>query len=307
MTITGLGTRQCRSGRALRTAAGLLAVGVVLGLASTQSIRAQSQPVPDSQKGAGGKMEFEVASVHPAKPGTFLPPSFALDDGDTFSFGNPHGRFFADFPLSVYIQFAYKIWLTPEQAHSMVANLPKWVATDSFVIEARAPDGTNKEQMRLMLQSLLADRFKVAVHFENQEASVFALVLDKPGKTGPQLHPHSEGPGCDVGVPQLNAGLPEKVPDIFPISCGTFQLKPSSNGTWLLGSRNSTMQLIADSFPSLGNLGRPVVDETGLSGNFDFTLNFARESNEATSPRHGAHNRKYRNPRSRKRCKSNWD
>ena len=56
------------------------------------------------------------------------------------------------------------------------------------------------------------------------------------------------------------------------------------NGTVLLGSRDTTMQLIADSLPSLGNLGRPVVDQTGLSGTFDFTLNFVRKSNQPVSP-----------------------
>ena len=51
-----------------------------------------------------------------------------------------------------------------------------------------------------------------------------------------------------------------------------------------LGSRDTTMQRVADSLPFLGNLGRPVVDQTGLTGTFDFTLNFVRESNQPLSP-----------------------
>ncbi|MGO8717981.1 MAG: TIGR03435 family protein [Acidobacteriaceae bacterium] len=142
-------------------------------------------------------MEFEVATIPLNKPGTFMRPSFALDDGDSYGSADPHGRFFAVFPLSVYIQFAYKLWLTQDQIHSMLANLPKWVATDSFVIQAVAPGDPTKDQMRLMVQSLLADRFKLAVHFETQRISVFALVLAKHGKTGPKLHPHAEG-ACDL-------------------------------------------------------------------------------------------------------------
>jgi uncharacterized protein (TIGR03435 family) len=110
-------------------------------------------------------------------------------------------RFSADFPLSIYIQFAYKLWLTNDQVHAMVANLPKWVATDSFVIQAKAPDDPTEDQMRLMVQSLLADRFKLAVHFETQLTSVLALVLAKPGKTGPKLLSHAEGPPCGASVP----------------------------------------------------------------------------------------------------------
>ncbi|MGC1461298.1 MAG: TIGR03435 family protein, partial [Terracidiphilus sp.] len=272
--------------RGVWRAAGLLAVGMltVFGQDSTVQIHAQSETLPGWQKAAEGKMEFEVASIRPAKPGTFTPPSFALDNGDTYSFGDPPGRFFTDFPLSVYIEFAYKQWLTPEQVTAMFANLPKWIATDSFVIDAPAPGNPTKDQMRLMLQSLLADRFKLAVHFETQQAPAFALVLEKPGKMGPKLRPHSEGPACDVALQMPPQGSPASIPEVFPPACGTYMLMPAPNGTALLGSRDTTMQPMADSFPFLGNLGRPVVDETGLSGEFDFTLNFARESNGVAPP-----------------------
>ncbi len=266
--------------------AGLLALAglMVIGLGSTACIHAQSQATPEGQTTAAGKMEFEVASIHPAKPGTFTPPSFALDNGDTYSFGDPHGRFFADFPLEVYVAFAYKLWLTPEQSQTMLAKLPKWVSTDSFVIDARAPGDPTKVQMRLMLQSLLADRFKLAVHFETQQSPVLALVLDRPGNTGPKLRPHSAGLPCDAPVQLPPPGAPESIPGVFPPKCGAYMLMPLQNGTVLLGSRDTTMQRVADSLPFLGNLGRPVVDQTGLTGTFDFTLNFVRESNQPLSP-----------------------
>ena len=44
-----------------------------------------------------------------------------------------------------------------------------------------------------MLQTLLADRFKLAAHYETKQLPFFALVLDKPGKTGPQLRPYPDG------------------------------------------------------------------------------------------------------------------
>lgn len=267
-------------------AAGLLALAmpIVIGLNAPVRVQAQSQAPLVDQKPLSGKLEFEVASIRPAKPDSFSPPSFALDNGDTYSFGDPHGRFFADFPLQVYLMFAYKLWLTPEQSQTLVAKLPKWVSTESFVIDARAPGNPTKDQMRSMLQSLLADRFKLAVHFETQQTPVLALVLEKQGKTGPKLRPHSEGPACDAPVPSPLPGAPAALPEVFPPKCGAYMLMQLQNGTVLLGSRNTTMPQIADSLPSLGSLGHPVVDQTGLSGTFDFTLNFIRESNQSASP-----------------------
>ena len=128
-----------------------------------------------------------------------------------------------------------------------------------------------------MTQSLLADRFKLAVHFETRQVAVLALVLEKPGKPGPKLRLHSEGPPCDLPAPPPANG--NMANSVFPRSCDDFEAMPTANHGLLLGSRNATMELIADSLASLGRLGRPVVDQTGLSGRFDFTLEWTQELN----------------------------
>jgi uncharacterized protein (TIGR03435 family) len=64
---------------------------------------------------------------------------------------------------------------------------------------------------------------------------------------------------------------------VFPRVCDAFIKIPAANHEMLLGSRNTTMELIADSLPSVDRLGRPVVDQTGLSGRFDFTLQWTPE------------------------------
>jgi uncharacterized protein (TIGR03435 family) len=235
--------------------------------------------IKPSKPGAPGKLSFEVASVRQSKPGAFTPPNFALDNSDSYTPADPGGRFTADFPLPAYINFAYKLWPTPEQTDSMLGHLPKWVATDNFEIHAKAEGNPTKDQMRLMMQSLLADRFKLAIHFETQQVPVFALVLEKPGRTGPKLRSHSDGPPCDVHTPMPVPGKSANIDGVFPPVCDVFALIPAANHEMLLGSRNTTMKLIADSLPSLGRLGRPVVDQTGLSGRFDFTLQWTRESN----------------------------
>ncbi len=230
---------------------------------------------PDWEKTAGGKREFEVASIRLEEPGKFTLPNFALDTGNGPV--PPGGRFHADFPLRVYIAFAYKLWLTPEQLRNMLAHLPSWVATDSFVIDARAEGNPTKDQMRLMVRSLLVDRFKLAIHFEAQETPVLAMSLIKPGKLGPNLRPHSEGPACDVPLPKPDPTTTLISPGMFPPNCDLYVLWSLSNHTVLFGSRNTTMAQVAESFPGMGRLGRPVVDETGLAGTYDFFLNFSPE------------------------------
>jgi hypothetical protein len=159
-----------------------IALLFVSALMPAQRSSAQSPPVPEWQKAAGGTISFEVASIRPTKPDAFTPPNFPLSSDDAYA--STGGLFTADFPLDVYIEFAYKLLLSREQRDAMLARLPKWVETDNFEIHARGAADSTKDQMRLMMQSLLADRFKLAIHFETQQVPVLALTLVKPGKLG---------------------------------------------------------------------------------------------------------------------------
>jgi uncharacterized protein (TIGR03435 family) len=159
----------------------------------------------------------------------------------------------------------------------MLAHLPKWVETDYFEIQARAAGNPTKDQIRLMMQSLLAERFKLAVHFETRQVRVLALNLVTHGTTGPKLIPHAGGPPCNPATSMPPQGLSPNDANVspFPPVCDYLALgaKPSKPfNTMLAGSRNATMALLAASLPSLGGLTQPVVDQTGLSGNFDFTI-----------------------------------
>jgi uncharacterized protein (TIGR03435 family) len=137
--------------------------------------------------------------------------------------------------------------------------------------------------MRLMMQSLLADRFKLAVHFETREVPVLALTLDKPGKLGPKLRPHSEGPACPAEYKALDPATrpePLKAGDAFPPQCEITLLYGERDGPLKLGSRNATMQLLAETVQlngsMAGEIDKPVVDRTGLSGTFDYTVEYSR-------------------------------
>ena len=227
---------------------------------------------PNWQTAAGGKRAFEVASVK-LDPGPFRAPNFPLDPGDAYR--PVGGRFAVDFPLSTYIAFAYKLSLSSDQRQAMLAHLPDWVATDRYAIEARAEGNPTKDQMRLMVQSLLAERFKFAAHFETRVFSALALALVKPGKTGPRLRPHSEGVPCEA-TPATNAPVTSSG-DVFPPVCDVVMMTINANHIAKGGSRNITIALLADALPGMGRLDRPIMDQTGLTGRFDFTLEFVPE------------------------------
>jgi uncharacterized protein (TIGR03435 family) len=239
---------------------------------------------------SGRKMAFDVASVKPVASGSYASAGFPLDAGNGYRFTG--GRFSAAFPLIVFIMFAYKLTLTPGEMDALLAPLPKWVGRDSFRIQARAPiDNPSKDQLRLMMQSLLADRFLMSVHFETQTVPALALVVAKPGKLGPQLHPHSEGPACpaEPGTPNF---VPESVKGVFPQRCEVYGMEPQANGMSRLGARNTTIELLASMIPVLGgpfgSVTRPVVDRTGLGGRFDFTIDVMPESRGVTPPSNSA-------------------
>ncbi|HEX4029825.1 MAG TPA: M56 family metallopeptidase [Terracidiphilus sp.] len=214
---------------------------------------------------------FEVASIRPAGSSPFRPPNFALNIDDTSI--PPGGRFFADFPLETYVEFAYKIMPTRQQQDAMVSGLAEWVRKDSFVIQAEAAGNPTKDQMRLMMQSLLADRFKLAVHFETRTVPVLALVLARRGKLGATLKPHTEGLPCDAKwTAPPDRSSPTVPPGGFMPTCGALGVIPGRNHTFLIGARDITMQHISDYMPSWQDFGRPVVDRTGLSGTYDFSL-----------------------------------
>src|SRR5262249_12486899 len=153
------------------------------------------------------------------KSDTFTSPSFPLSPDDAYR--PTGGRFSAHFALITYITFAYKLSLTPDQRQSLLSHLPKWVATDRFSIEAKAPTrNPTKDQMRLMMQSLLGDRFRLVAHFESQQTAVLTLTVIKPGQLGPALRLHSEGPPCDAPALPLRGNSNANRAPVFPPTCG---------------------------------------------------------------------------------------
>jgi uncharacterized protein (TIGR03435 family) len=252
---------------------------------------AAQSPTPQWQIDAGGKMAFDVASVKRNKSGPQPSPIFRSASGD-FPHSNvflgpgdayaPTGGLFTGTNLSLldYMSFAFKI--TGNQGVLLRPQLPKWANTDLFDIQARVEGNPTKDQMRLMMQSLLADRFKLAIHLETRQLPVFGLVLEKPGKLGPLLQPRSDGSMCPPPPGPGSVPSPTRVEDRFPTEvCGDIIGMPASTtGRYRVGARNVPMALIENTLAGLGygnlagNLGRPVLGQTGLTGTFDFSFEF---------------------------------
>jgi uncharacterized protein (TIGR03435 family) len=149
--------------------------------------------------------------------------------------------------------------------NSQISGGPDWLDSEKYDIEARlgsaaidelsrlSPDERNQEHLR-MIQALLVDRFKLALHRETRQVPGYALAI---AKDGPKLHE------AKTGDPYSN-GL--KDPRGRPVGAGTLvQPGPCK----LVGQGVPIASLVGELSQQLD---RSVVDETGLKGNYDFTL-----------------------------------
>ena len=261
--------------------------GLVRAQTSAPETPGSQTIVPEWQKAAGGHLEFDVSSVKQSNsagvPRGGLPTSnVPLTPGDAYP---PNGGLFqaSHWPLIAYVTFAYK--LRPDQLQGLSTALPSWALSDAFDIQARAQGAPSKDQMRLMMQSLLVDRFKLAVHTETHDRQIFGLVLDKPGKLGPQLKQHTgDLPACTQMTADSTLPISTSTVDGgFPSVCGSLMMMPPTKSISALGigGREITMDMIASTISAaggfIGGLSRPVQDKTGLTGTFDFLIQFSSQ------------------------------
>lgn len=251
-------------------------------LSSTTSVAQTDSAV---QPQTTPQLAFDVASVRQSKA-TKPDSNVPLGAGNVYSPSN--GVLSAkNFPLLAYLVFAYK--LTDYQQEAIESTAADWVVTAPYTLEARTEKrNVTKDELRLMMRSLLAERFKLAVHYEKRQVRVFALKLYKAGTLGPKLQPHPNGATCsDPSLKSTDANnstdandkpvaLPlQPLKGGFPTVCnGILGLPASAQDRYSFGAANVPMSLIASALSSWGDLGRPVVDQTGLPGKYDFVLDF---------------------------------
>jgi bla regulator protein BlaR1 len=258
------------------------AMSVAVLIALPQLPVSGQSATPNWEDTAGGKMSFDVASVKQNNALMGGHSNIPLP-GDRF---NPTGGLLdiADYPLTAYINFAFK--LTGDETAEIRTQLPKWALVNRYDIDARSSSNPTKDQYRLMMQSLLASRFKLAVHFEKRDASVLALKLDKPGKFGPKLRAHPLSVLCPTTVTDAAQQNPIK-PDGYPATCGYLSYEPShAPGEFRTAASGVTMSQIASFFSTSEIFGtyQPVIDKTGLSGTYDFVVEFSSDMPAQDAP-----------------------
>ena len=192
---------------------------------------------------------FEVATIKPAAPdapGPFVRPS-------------PGRLSITNMTLLQMIRFAYGEGL----AYNLeITGGPSWMDKDRYDMEGKSAGQVSLTERRLMLQTLLADRFGLKVHTDSKEVNVYAMtVVRSDGKLGPKVQPWD---GMCGGRDAPPANVNPKGP-----RCGAFFRPPG------MEFEGVTMEIVADmlSNPNI-NLGRPVVDKTGLTGEYTMQLEF---------------------------------
>jgi len=215
------------------------AMSLPLNIARATADTAWAIPSPPASAvpmAANARPVFEVATIKPSNPG-------AQGKGYTV-----RGRqvLTLNTSLSDLMTFAYELHAR------QIAGGPPWLETDKYDVTGQ-PDIVglpNVAQMRLMVQKLLADRFKLTFHREKKELSVYALVV---GAKGPML--------------TKSAGDPNGLPGLIFRQLGVL---PAQNAT--MGDFAGVMQSAV--------LDRPVVDQTGLTGRYDFTLRWTPDETQ---------------------------
>ena len=239
----------------LLSAAGLAAVAmpVVFGLLNTTQGRAQSQAAST----VDSKFVYEVASIKPNKSGDNRIRLMVTPDSLSATGATPQ----------MLIVSAYGI-----QDDHQISGAPDWLQSERYDIEAKMDSAIADELRKIdsddqrraarqhMLQALLADRFKLTIHRESKELPIYTLVIAKGGPKLPEAKPGDTYPNGFKG--------PEGRP-----------------GTGMMRGRDGHVTgqgvPLANLVGMLSRqLGRTVIDKTGLAGKYDFTLQWTPDESQ---------------------------
>jgi uncharacterized protein (TIGR03435 family) len=204
-----------------RIAAAALAASVYVSMVSAQPLATT--------------LKFEVASLKPSPAGGRGGGIRPAPGGERYLATN--------MPLKSLIITAYRV------KADQVAGGPGWIDTDPYDMNAKADKPSSVEELHVMLQNLLADRFKLRFHHETKDLPLYAITVDKDG---PKIQAHEAQSAGDPWIDQT-------VDQIVKVKM-TAKFAPLDFFAWRL-----SMQL-----------DRPVVDQTKLKGGYDFELSFTQ-------------------------------
>jgi uncharacterized protein (TIGR03435 family) len=213
---------------------------------------------------------FEVASIKPAAAQEMGRMMVGTRGGPGTP--DPTQATFTNVSLTMLVQIAYDV-------KDFQVTAPSWMDSTRFDIQAKVPAGATRDDFRTMLRNLLAERFKLVAHKETKEAAIYALVV---GKNGPKLKESSKEapPATDGAAPgggNIGIGPPQRDKNGFPMLRGGRgnMILMNPNGHLQMVGGHATMAQLAGNLS--GFLGRPVVDMTGLTSEYDYQLEYTRE------------------------------
>jgi uncharacterized protein (TIGR03435 family) len=235
-------------------------VAAALFVAAVAPLRAVRQVPSDGAQQPS--LAFETASVKPNKSGA-EERYIRLDPGGG-------SLTVVNLQLRQLITFAYEI-----QSFQLEGG-PDWIDSDRFDIlakpEREVPSAGGQDPLRMMLRTLLGDRFKLVMHKETKELPIFELVRAREdGKLGPQLRPAAvdcaaRAAAARAGTPPPSSGPPG------PGSCGTTMNPVSVRGG------GATMAMLASLLE--GPAKRLVIDRTGLTGSWDLEVKYTPDRSQ---------------------------
>jgi bla regulator protein blaR1 len=218
--------------------AGLIAFSFPIALGLMKATQLQAQPQPD--EAAAKVPEYAVATIKPAKS----------DEGRVMMMFTPDGISVSGVPLQLLLREAFGV------GDDRILGTPGWVKTDRFDVQAKV-DGADApkleklsmEQRRQMLIPLLADRFGLKFHHETRDLPVYALVI---AKSGFKLK-ESNAPNAAAG------GEPPRRMTMI-------------RGRGNIEGQGSSIENLVHVLSE--QMGQTIIDKTGLTGTYDYTLNW---------------------------------
>jgi uncharacterized protein (TIGR03435 family) len=211
-----------------------------------------------AQTPAPTRLSFEVASIKRS-------PQDAKDT----RWGSEPGRWYMrNVAVSVMVREAY-----PTQARDLI-GAADWVTTEPYDVDARAEGNPTRDQIRLMLQTLLSERFKLRLHYETLERPVYALTVARAdGRTSAGLAPSKIDCDAVTAARRENRTADIPAPPNGAPACGFGSSYGPEGVTLRFGG--APLSRLGESLSVPDN--RIVLDRTGLAGGYEFTLTYTQQ------------------------------
>jgi uncharacterized protein (TIGR03435 family) len=221
-------------------------------------------------------LSFEVASVKPSGPQSVRGSSGGpgTRDPERFTYS---GAVLRDLLFNAYLQ-------TGVDGYRDQISGPGWIDTEKYDVAVKIPPGTTKEQFRKMLQSMLAERFELVVHHETKVLPVYELVV---AKNGPKLTESTLKASVEMrDAVVLSTGSPEMDHDengfpVLPAGRPGLAMRLGPGTVNHLKARQQPTSKLAQMLSLYA--GRRVIDKTGLTGEYDFTLYYGQQLTDASA------------------------